>query len=31
MVGKVTWKDDAHFQFQAPGAPPSDPGLNFGR
>jgi hypothetical protein len=31
MVGKVTWKDDARFQFQALGAPPSDPGLNFGR
>ncbi len=31
MVGKVTWKDDTHFQFQALGAPPSDPGLSFGR
>ncbi len=31
MVGKVTWKDDTHFQFQALGGPPSDPGLSFGR
>ena len=31
MVGKVTWKDDTHFQFRAVGAPPNDPGLNFGR
>ena len=31
MVGKVTWKDDTHFQFQAVGGPPNDPGLNFDR
>ena len=31
MVGTVTWKDDAHFQFKAVGAPPSDPGLTFGQ
>ncbi|MHC5542389.1 tetratricopeptide repeat protein, partial [Singulisphaera rosea] len=31
MVGKVAWKDDGHFQFQALGAPPSDPGLSFSK
>jgi len=31
MVGTVTWKDDGHFQFKAVGAPPEDPGLNFGK
>jgi tetratricopeptide (TPR) repeat protein len=31
MVGKVTWKDDGHFQFQALGGPPDDPGLAFGK
>ncbi len=31
MVGTVTWKDDAHFQFKAVGAPPDDPGLTFQR
>ncbi len=31
MAGKVTWKDDQHFQFRAIGAPPDDPGLNFAR
>jgi hypothetical protein len=31
MVGTVTWKDDGHFQFTAVGAPPSDPGLTFGK
>ncbi len=31
MVGKVTWKDEAHFQFRAPNGPPNDPGLNFAR
>jgi hypothetical protein len=31
MVGTVTWKDDDHFQFKAVGAPPSDPGLTFGK
>ena len=31
MVGTVTWKDDGHFQFKAVGAPPSDPGLTFGK
>jgi hypothetical protein len=31
MVGTVAWKDDAHFQFKALGAPPEDPGLVFGK
>jgi hypothetical protein len=31
MVGKVTWKDDGHFQFHALGGPPDDPGLTFGK
>jgi tetratricopeptide (TPR) repeat protein len=31
MVGTVSWKDDSHFQFKALGAPPSDPGLSFGK
>ncbi len=31
MVGKVTWKDDGHFQFHALGGPPDDPGLSFAR
>ncbi|HLH28739.1 MAG TPA: hypothetical protein VKW77_07470, partial [Acidimicrobiales bacterium] len=31
MVGTVSWKDDAHFQFKAVGAPPNDPGLTFGK
>ena len=31
MVGTVTWKDDAHFQFKAVGAPANDPGLVFSK
>jgi len=31
MVGRVTWKDDAHFVFQALGGGPNDPGLVFAR
>jgi Tetratricopeptide repeat len=31
MVGTVSWRDDAHFQFKAIGAPPNDPGLTFGK
>jgi hypothetical protein len=31
MAGKVTWKDDKHFQFRAIGAPPDDAGLGFSR
>ena len=31
MVGKVTWKDDGHFNFKALGTPSDDPGLDFGR
>ncbi|WP_165248267.1 tetratricopeptide repeat protein [Paludisphaera soli] len=31
MVGRVTWKDDAHFVFQALGGGANDPGLNFGK
>jgi tetratricopeptide (TPR) repeat protein len=31
MVGTVAWKDDAHFQFKAIGAPPNDPGLTFSK
>ena len=31
MVGTVTWKDDAHFQFKAVGAPATDPGLAFSK
>ena len=31
MVGTVTWKDDAHFQFKAVGAPANDPGLAFSK
>jgi tetratricopeptide (TPR) repeat protein len=31
MVGTIAWKDDAHFQFKAVGAPASDPGLTFGK
>ena len=31
MVGRVAWKDDAHFVFQAMGGGPNDPGLAFAR
>ena len=31
MVGKVAWKDDGHFKFQAMGGGPNDPGLSFTR
>jgi thioredoxin-like negative regulator of GroEL len=31
MVGRVSWKDDAHFVFQAMGGGPNDPGLAFAR
>ena len=31
MVAKVTWKDEAHFNFKAVGSPSDDPGLNFGK
>jgi len=31
MVGKVAWKDDGHFNFQAMGGGPNDPGLTFSR
>src|SRR5262249_17638694 len=31
MVGKVAWKDDSHFNFQAMGGGPNDPGLTFSR
>ena len=31
MVGKVAWKDEGHFNFQAMGGGPNDPGLTFSR
>jgi hypothetical protein len=31
MVGRVVWKDDAHFTFQAMGGGPNDPGLEFSK
>src|SRR5262249_30878756 len=31
MVGRVSWKDDAHFVFQAMGGGPNDPGLSFAK
>ena len=31
MVGKVAWKDDGHFSFQAMGGGPNDPGLTFSK
>lgn len=31
MVGRVTWRDDDHFQFKIMAGPPDDPGLSFTR
>jgi hypothetical protein len=31
MVGRVTWKDDSHFVFQAMGGGTNDPGLTFAK
>ena len=31
MVGKVAWKDEGHFNFQAMGGGPNDPGLTFSK
>ncbi|AMV37461.1 tetratricopeptide repeat protein [Planctomyces sp. SH-PL62] len=31
MVGRVTWKDDSHFVFQALGGGDNDPGLSFAK
>ncbi len=31
MVGRVTWKDDSHFVFQALGGGANDPGLSFSK
>jgi tetratricopeptide (TPR) repeat protein len=31
LAGKVAWQDADHFNFRLPGAPPTEPGLNFAR
>jgi tetratricopeptide (TPR) repeat protein len=31
MVGRVTWKDDNHFNFKVIGGEPGDPGLTFAK